>query len=91
MPSRSEARAAWTLCGLGGVLSRANGQVHGQSISLTHRFGDCPRKVGAHSSGVAALVFPKQFGQGETVCDFEPLTLADVERMAGLSQLPTVQ
>ncbi|MGB0701147.1 MAG: DNA/RNA non-specific endonuclease [Pseudohongiellaceae bacterium] len=44
-------------------------------------------KVVAHSSGVAAFVFPAQLGQNAAVCDYQA-TLADVEGMAGLSLLP---
>ena len=68
-------------------MSFANGQVLGQSMSLTHCFDDCPRKVVAHSSGVAAFVFPEQLGQHVTDCDYEA-TLAAVERMADVSLLP---
>ena len=77
MSSKNKLRAAWAVCVLGGVLSFANGQVLGQSMSLTHFFGDCPRKVVAHSSGVAAFVFPAQLGQLVTDCDHEA-TLAAV-------------
>ena len=77
MSLKNKLRAAWAVCVLGGVLSFANGQVLGQSMSLTHFFGDCPRKVVAHSSGVAAFVFPGQLGQPVTDCDYEA-TLAAV-------------
>ena len=71
MRVKNEQRAGWAVCVLGGVLSFANCQVLGQSMSLTHCFGDCPRKVVAHSSEVAAFVFPEQLGHDETVCDYE--------------------
>lgn len=71
----------------GGVLFFANGQLLSQSMSLTYCFGDCPRKVVAHSSGVAAFVFLEQLGQHVTDCDYEA-TLAAVERLAGVSLLP---
>ena len=54
-----------------------NGQLLSQSMSLIHCFVDCPRKVVAHSSGVAAFVFPGQLGQLVTDCDYEA-TLAAV-------------
>ncbi len=77
MSLKNKLRAAWGVCVQGGVLSFANGQVLGQSMSLTNFFGDCPRKVVAHSSGVAAFVFPGQLGQLVTDCDYEA-TLAAV-------------
>ena len=86
MNLKNKLRAAWAVCVLGGVFSFANGQVLGQSMSLTHCFGDCPRKVVVHSSGVAAFVFSEQLGQHVTDCDYEA-TLAAVERMAGVSLL----
>ena len=46
-------------------------------MSLIHCFVDCPRKVVAHSSGVAAFVFSEQLGQRVTDCDYEA-TLAAV-------------
>ena len=52
-------------------------------MSLTHCFGDCPRKVVAHSSRVAAFVFSEQLGQHVTDCDYEA-TLTAVERLAGV-------
>ena len=79
---RNKQRAESAVCVLVGLLSFANGQ----SMSLTHCFGDCPRKVVADSSEEAAFVFPEQLGHDATVCDYEA-TLADVERMAGLSLL----
>ena len=45
-------------------------------MSLTNFFGDCPRKVVAHSSGVAAFVFPGQLGQLVTDCDYEATLVA---------------
>lgn len=83
---RNKQRAESAVCVLVGLLSFANGQALGQSMSLTHCFGDCPRKVVADSSEEAAFVFPEQLGHDATVCDYEA-TLADVERMAGLSLL----
>ena len=77
MSLKNKLRAAGAVCVLGGVLFFANGQFLGQSMSLTHFFGDCPRKVVAHSSGVAAFVFPGQLGQLVTYCDYEA-TLAAV-------------
>ena len=77
MSLKNKLRAAGAVCVLGGVLFFANGQFLGQSMSLTHFFGDCPRKVVAHSSGVAAFVFPGQLGQLVTDCDYEA-TLAAV-------------
>lgn len=77
MSLKNKLRAAGAVCVLGGVLFFANGQFLGQSMSLTHFFGDCPRKEVAHSSGVAAFVFPGQLGQLVTDCDYEA-TLAAV-------------
>ena len=56
-----------------------NGQLLSQSMSLIHCFVDCPRKVVAHSSGVAAFVFLEQLGQHVTDCDYEAmLALAEL-------------
>ena len=74
---RNKQRAESAVCVLVGLLSFANGQALGQSMSLTHCVGDCPRKVVADSSEVAAFVFPGQLGQLVTDCDYEA-TLAAV-------------
>ena len=50
-------------------------------MSLTYCFGDCPRKVVAHSSGVAAFVFLEQLGQHVTDCDYEAMLAAGRARV----------
>ena len=81
MRVKNKQRAAWAVCVLGGVLSFANGKVLGQPMSLTHCFGDCPRKVFAHPSGVAAFVFPEQLGQHVTDCNYEATLAAGRARV----------